>query len=162
MKNLKLFALLVALSTLFMGCPYSTEVPIDNANIKIDQKLLGKWESKSSSTETYNIHKADEYTYKITKLNSSSPTDTATYMAYLSEINGIRFFNIWELAASTKTYYLYKLELSGSGAKITMSPVTENIEEKFTTSADLKKFVQTNMGLSFFYSKDKEEYIRAD
>jgi hypothetical protein len=70
--------------------------------------------------------------------------------------------NISDDASSTKLYYLYKVEQSTSGAKTTLIPVTENIDEKFTASADLKAYIKKYMALSFFYSKDQDEYFRAD
>jgi len=159
MKKLKLFGLLSLLSILFMGCPYTSEVAIDNPSVKIEPKMLGQWESKNSETDKYSVTKADDYTYNIEKKSSSSITH---YKAYESVLNGTKFLNLWEDSASTKTFYLYKYELSGSGAKITLKGITDNITEKFTSSADLKKFILANMGLSFFYDKEDEVYIRAD
>ncbi len=165
MKNLKLFILLAAFSTLFMGCPYSSDVPIDEPSVKTDPKLIGKWEDKNSSDYNYVITKTGDFNYKICKRKTkaeSTGSDTATYMAYVSDINGTKFLNLWEAYATSKSYSFYKLDMSGSGSKITLASVTENIDEKFTSSADLKKFFQTYMNLSFFYSKDEDVYIRAD
>lgn len=162
MKKLLLqISLLTGLMLVLQGCPYGTEVAIDEPAVKIDEKLLGKWEAKNAGDYTYSVTKKDDYNYKFEKKGKTS-TETTLYTGFLSTIDNTRFLNIYEDASSTKTYYLYKLEVSGSGAKVTLHPVTENITEKFTTSADLKAFIKKNMGLSFFYSKDKEEYFRAD
>lgn len=161
MKSIRVVLLLSLFSILFMGCPYGTEVPLDIAAIKVDQKLVGKWESKSSTSDSYIVTKADEAIYAIQRKSNAS-TDVSNYKAYASEISGTKFLNLWEETASPKVYYLYKFVLSASGSKVTLIPVTENIDEKFTTSAELKKFVQTHMGLSFFYSKEEDEYFRAD
>lgn len=163
MKKIKFIALLGALSTLFMGCPYSTEIAIDQPSVKVDEKLLGKWESKSSSEETYNVTKIDDNTFKVEKRTKSSETPTI-YNGFISEVGGTRYLNMWEVTegSTTITYYLYKLQISNSGAKATLSPVTENIDEKFATSKELKDFILKNQGLSFFYEKDEEEYIKAD
>ena len=48
-----------------------------------------------------------------------------------------------------------------SGASfIKLLPVTENIDEKFTSSAELKKFIEKNKSLSFFYDKDENSFIK--
>ena len=146
---------------LFSGCPYSAEVAIDTPSIKIDDKLLGKWESKSSSDYMYTVSKDDDKTYSIEKKSASSG-DVTTYKAFLSDINGSRFMNVYEDGIEFKTYYFYKIEVSTSGAKSTMFPVTENIDEKFTSSADMKDFFKKNMGFSFFFDKDEDVYIKAD
>lgn len=162
MKKLLLqIGLLAGLMLVLQGCPYGTEVAIDEPSVKIDEKLLGKWEAKNSGDYMYTVTKKDDFNYKFEKKGKTSPEATL-YTAFISMIDGARFLNISEDGSSTKTYYLYKLEMSTSGAKATLLPVTENITEKFTAGPELKAFIKKNMGLSFFYSKDKEEYFRAD
>lgn len=162
MKKLLLqIALLGGLMLVLQGCPYNSDVAIDEPSVKIDEKLLGKWEAKNSSDYEYTITKKDDFSYKFEKKGKTA-TDATLYTGFISVIDGARFMNISEDASTTKTFYLYKLEMSGSGAKVSLLPVTENITEKFTASAELKAFIKKNMGVSFFYSKDKEEYFRAD
>lgn len=161
-KILLQFTLLAGLLVVLQGCPYNTEVAIDEPSVKTDAKMLGKWEPKNSGDYLYTVTKKSDFLYKFAKKSKNTPTDTSSYLGFVSTIDGAQFLNIYEEYASTKSYYLYKMEMSGSGAKITLSPVTENITEKFTGSAELKAFIKKNMGLSFFYAKDKEEYFRAD
>ncbi len=161
MKNLLSLSVLAFIIILFSGCPYSAEVAIDTPSIKIDEKLLGKWESKSSSDYIYDVTKVDDKTYRFEK-KSISAGDVTVYNGFLSEINGTRFMNIYEDASMGITYYFYKVEVSGSGFRTTLSPVTENITEKFATSAELKDFFKKNMVNSYFFEKDVDEYIKAD
>lgn len=158
----KIVSTLCVLSLIVLaGCPYGSEVPIDKPTVKVDEKLLGQWEPKSSSDDQISITKEDEFTYRIEKKSKNS-TDPTIYKAYLSMIDGATFMNVWEENSSQKSYYLYKLEISSSGAKATMSPITDNIEEKFETSEALKAFIKKYKELSFFYQKDKDVFIRAD
>ncbi|MGE0637916.1 MAG: hypothetical protein AB7G44_04150 [Bacteroidia bacterium] len=161
MKNLLSLSVLAFAIILFSGCPYSAEVAIDQPSVKIDEKLLGTWESKSSSDYTYTVSKVDDKTYRFEKKTISSG-DIIYYKGFLSEIDGKRFMNIYEEGSVTNTYYFYKVEVSGSGAKTTLTPVTENITEMFTTSAALKDFFKKNMANSYFFDKDADEYIRVD
>ncbi len=163
MKKLALqFIMFSGLTLLLTACPYGSDVPIDQANVKIDEKLLGKWEAKSSNDYYYNVTKKDDFNYKFEK-KSKNPSDAPTvYNGFLSIIDGVKFMNVSDESSSTKLYYLYKIEQSASGAKTTLIPITENIDEKFTTSADLKAYIKKYMALSFFYSKDQDEYFRAD
>ena len=155
------FIAFVSLTILLTACPYGTEIAIDEPSVKVEDKLLGKWEAKNSNDNMYTVTKKDAFTYTFEKKNKTSK-DVSTYTGFVSVIDGVRFMNLYEDGASTKTFYLYKLEQSASGAKVTLIPVTENITEKFTASADLKAFIKKNMALSFFYSKDQDEYFRAD
>jgi len=152
---------LVLLSLLFMGCPYNAEVALDEGSTKIEERLLGKWESKSSSDYDYIVSKVDASTMKIEK-KPRAEGESTVYMGFLSDIKGTRFLNVYEESANPRVYYFYKVDLTTSGAKLTLSPVTENIREKFTSSAELKAYFEKHMSLSFFYAKDDEVYIRAD
>jgi len=144
-----------------MGCPYGSEVPIDKPSIKIDEKLIGKWENRSSSDEVYVVKKEDDYTYRFEE-KSSDGSEPTIYYAYLSDVDGTRFLNVWQKDAQPLNYYFYKLEISGTGVKVTLHPVNENIDETFYSSAELKDFIRKNMKLSFFYEKDQDEYIKTD
>lgn len=143
------------------ACPYTSENPIDKATVKIDDKILGKWEAKSSSDYAYTVTKKDEFTYAIEKKSGSSGEITA-YEGFLSVIDNVRFLNVYETNATTKTYYFYKVEMTTSGSKLTLAPVTENIDEKFANSEEIKAFFKKNMALSFFFDKDEDVYIKAD
>lgn len=167
MKKLFYFFSVITASVFLMACPYETEVPINKPEVKYPAELLGKWEPKSSSDDMYTIKKKDDYVITITKVKKEVKTDDTPeeYEAFISEVGGVKFLNLSEKKDDdfgTKKYYLYKLEISASGARLTLSPVTENIDEKFQTSAELKNFIQQNMNHSFFYDKEDEVYIRAE
>ena len=159
MKCSRILSGLAMASFLFMGCPYSSEVPIDQPAVKIDEKLLGTWESKSSTDYTYKVTKSDANTYAIEKKSMSSG-DVTNYKGFISDIGGVRYMNIYEDGSTTNTYYFYKLEISTSGVKSTLTPVTENIDEKFTTSSELKDFFKKNQVNSYFFDKDEDVYIK--
>jgi hypothetical protein len=167
MQKLLSLVSLVLFSFFLMGCPYESEVPIDQPSVKYPAGLLGKWEPKSSSDDIMIISRKDDLLMKIVKTKKEAKADDTPeeYEGYLSDVGGTKFLNLYEKkeeSFGTKKYYLYKLELSTSGARVTLSPLTENIDEKYDKPADLKAFIQKNMNLSFFYHKEDEVYIRAD
>lgn len=162
MKN-HLTLCLLFLALVFSGCPFSSEVAIDGGEAKVDEKLIGKWEPKNSSDYNYIVTKYDNATYQIVKKPKNESDAPTTYFGFFSNVGGTRFLNVWDGSSEgARTYYFYKAEITPSGSKLVLSPVTENIKEKFATSAELKSFFEKHMNLSFFYAKDDEEYIRAD
>jgi hypothetical protein len=162
MKTLQHIFAVVIVAILFMGCPYGTEVAIDEKPVvKVMPSLLGKWEQRSSTDYSYTVSKVDEFTYKIEKLTVSSGEKTV-YNGFVSDVGGEKFFNIWEESATTKTYYLYKVDMSGGDNLVKLVSVTDNIDEKFTSSAELKKFIEKYKGLSFFFEKDEDSYIKTN
>lgn len=169
MRNKYLLILLCCVSILFMGCPYNSEVSIDLPTaVKINPRLLGKWQQRSSEDVTYIVTQKNDFTYSILEKHKpqegssdKSSSDDKTYNAFLSDVDGTTFINISDAdtAQLSKAYYFYKIEFSQETEGFTMFPVTEYITEKFDNSSDLKKFVQQYKGLSFFYGT-KEEYIK--
>jgi uncharacterized protein YdeI (YjbR/CyaY-like superfamily) len=162
-KLVQLFAM-AACCFLLMGCPYETEVPISEPTIKFPAELFGKWEPKSSSDEIITIKRKTDYIVSISKTKKEPTEDDKPeeYEAFLSEVDALKFLNISELSeqGSGAKYYLYKIEVSENGSRITLNAVTENIDEQFSSSAELKAFIQKNMHLSFFYEKEEEIYQR--
>ncbi len=160
MNKLKWILPLFVLTIMLSGCPYGCELPIDKPSVKINPALLGKWEPKSSSDEAYTVTQMDEFNYQIVK-TGKDVKDKTVYNAYLSEIEGTVFLNLRDAGDnSDKKYYFYKVELNGSGSKVVLSPVTENITETFTSSEELKAFFKKYKSLSFFFSKDHDTYIK--
>lgn len=151
--------LLCVSSFLFMGCPYSSEVPIDSPSVKIDERMLGKWESKSSSDYKYTVTRSDAYKYRIEKKSASSG-DVTTYFGFLSKVDDVTYINVYEDGSTTPTYYFYKIRFSSSGAMVYFASVTENITEKFESSAQLRQFIRDNQKNSYFYDKDEDGYIK--
>jgi len=156
---------LCCMSILFMGCPYNSDVSLDEQPaVKINTKLIGKWQERTSEDVTYIVSKKDDYNYTILEKHKPAQGDSVsssdkTYNAFLSNIDGTTFMNLYDASQDTKSYYFYKIVISDEIEGFTSYPVTEYITEKFTSSADLKKFVQTYKDLSFFYGA-KVEYIK--
>ncbi len=158
-KKLQLIVPLFALAILLGGCPYSSEVAIDTPAVKVSETLLGKWEPKDSGSDKINVTKKDSYIYSIEKKSASSG-NTTNYEGFVSKIGEEQFLNLSEVGGMSKEYYFFKIMLNKENTKLTLVPVTENIDEKFKTSAELKAFIEKYKGLSFFFGKDEEEYHR--
>lgn len=162
MNKLVQVVAMAACCFLLMGCPYETEVPISEPSVKFPADLLGNWESKSESDEIMTIRRKTDYIVSISKAKKEPKEDDKPeeYEAYLSDIDAVKFLNISELneKGSAAKFYLYKIEVSSNSSRITLNAVTENIDEHFNNSADLKAFIQKNMHLSFFYEKEEEIY----
>ena len=164
MKNKYLLLALCLFSLVFMGCPYNSEVAIDEKPSQaVDAKLIGKWQQRSSEDVTYVVSKKDEHSFTIIEKHKPSSDgtkqDDKTYEAFLSDVGGTKFLNLFDPKEDTKSYYFYKLEMSDEIEGFTLYPMTEYVTEKFTASGDLKKFVDQYKALSFFYGS-KDEYIK--
>ncbi len=156
MKNTIRFLVLICCSVFLFGCPYSSEVPISRPTAPQDASLLGKWVSKSGDEDIYTVTREGNE-YKIEKKSKSGETET--YKGFISEIKGTKFFNVYDTKDAAISYSLYKMDISQANI-IVLNGLSENIQEKFTTSAELKAFVEKYMGLSFFFDKEDETYIR--
>lgn len=148
------------LSILFYGCPYESSVPIDKPSVKINNDILGTWEDSHNHGEIFKVSQLDEFRYKIIKTKANSET-SEDYTAFTSIINGTSFINLWENNANETShkYAFYKMQLE-SKDKLRLSEVTENIDESFNSSEELKAFIGLNMKNSYFFGNNEIELVR--
>lgn len=157
-------AALVSLMMLVTACPYQSKVPVSEPNEKLDKKLFGEWVSAADleleQPTYYKIGKFSKTKYDLKEYTYSSYDSVYTenqYWMHSSKVGDRVFMNI-ESANSTDGYYIYCIEKGDN--EITMLEMSENVDEQFTASAELKKFIEKNMELSFFYSKAETKYIK--
>lgn len=163
MRNIFIFFGFSALFCLLIACPYTSTVPIDVPNVKVDKGMLGKWIKTSDLEEEnpnfYEIEKHDKMIYKITdnSYNSSDSTyGQEIYISHITQIENLTFINMQK--NGTGDYYLHKVDFNDK--VLTFIEVTENIDEKFNTSDELKAFITKYMNLSFFYTKEEVQYTK--
>jgi len=165
MKTKTILLTLFAALFILTGCPYQSVVPISEPNQKLDKKLMGKWIKESDleaeNPEFFEIRKNDNDKYKFTIVkfeyqSSDSSYNETNYLTHLTKIEDNVFLNMQENGEGD--YYLYKIDLQGD--KFVLYEITDNIDEKFNTSAELYDFVKKYMNLSFFYNKDEVTYVR--
>ena len=158
------FAALASMMVLLTACPYQSKVPISDAKEKVNKKLFGTWINSSDleieNPTYYQIGKFSKTKYDLKEYTYSS-YDSAyaenQYWMHSSKVGNRTFMNI-ESASNSDGFYLYYIEI-GDG-EFTMFEVTDNIDEQFASSEELKKFVEKNMEHSFFYSKSEAKYIK--
>lgn len=169
MKSLQRIALFLPILILLTACPYESTVPITEANAPIDKALLGKWYKEGEAenefpSEYYKIDALGSELFEVTKFDLNSQDSTYRNETYISHISTLKdkkgdkyvFLNM----KKDGKYYLHKIDLSDE--MFVLYEVTDNIDEKFNTSAEMKAFVQQYMHLSFFYNKDETTYFKGD
>lgn len=168
MKNIIILFILFIFSFSFYGCPYDSKVAIDEPGIKVDKSYSGIWVNKGGTTQ-YLVTKLDEFHLKIAQLpyvsnepDAKDSKDTTFYYAHFSNIKDVSFINISQKSKNdvqgNEHYYLYKFSVK-SEKEISLTEVTSNIKEKFSTSDKLKKFIEKYMDLSFFFGAESI-YVR--
>ncbi|MFN8258310.1 MAG: hypothetical protein U0W24_21655 [Bacteroidales bacterium] len=162
-KSVIQYSILMLIAAILMACPYASQVAIDNPGVKVQNSLLGKWikagDESNPNPNYFVITKFDDFKYKISKNEYNSYDSTykeTVYISHISKIDNLQFINMQQ--DGTGDYYLYKI-ITGDN-DFTLFEVTDNIDEKFASSAELKSFIKKNMNLSFFYNKDEEKYFR--
>lgn len=163
MKKLMWFACLFGAIILFWGCPYSSDVPLGPAIEKLRPELIGSWvlegESASAHPSYYTISKYDSVRYEVSHFqfqDESQDYSTKNYVGHTSYIEGFLFMNLVE--SGTKQYLIHRIDLTPTG--FVLYEVTDNIDERFDSSADMQTFFKKNMRASFFYNKDEVSLIR--
>jgi len=146
------------------ACPYQSQVPIAEANKKVDKKVLGKWLKNSDlekdNPEYFEISALDKYKYNIVKFEYQSNDSTykeTKYITHFTYIEDYVFMNMQKDGEGD--FYMHRLDMKGD--EFVLYEITDNIDEKFTTSEEFKEFVKKYMKLSFFYNKDEVKYVRS-
>lgn len=159
---------MLSLVFLMTACPYSSEVPIDKPSVKVPSDIIGTWVSSSYADKdkpsTYyviskkdaNVFRVKEYSYKK---EDDKYEDKKMYDGHLSNLKNKQFLNLYDIG-NTK-YYFYRLNDLNS-SKMELQEVSDNITEKFSTSAELKSFFTKYMDLSFFFNKSESKYVKRD
>ncbi len=165
MKAKLYIPILLLLSFILTGCPYESEVPIDSPQVEVNKNLIGKWieqkdnKENKENPEYLEIKKVGEKKYLIEQYSWESHNyKVDKYFMHVSLIGDLQFMNI-QKEKGTK-YYLYKFLLKGN--TLTFFEITDNIDEKFNDSKELKAFIKKYMNLSFFYSKEEEVYLKEE
>jgi len=160
MKNPLLYILALPACFMLAACPYESAVPIDPPLIKINSAFLGTWQDPIDTTKDYQVSEQSMFTYKIIE-KIKDATESKQYQAYISKVDETTFLNLWEdiPGEDRPTYLLYKLEIRNANS-VMLIEVTENIDEQFSSSEQLKSFIRSNMSNSFFFSKTETELIR--
>jgi len=164
-KNL-LFIIFIAIIFVLTACPYKSKVPIDVPNQEINKELIGKWIKKADKSndnpEYFMISKrSDKFKCDIVKFEYQSSDSTykkTKYITHFTTIKNKLFLNMQK--EDEDDFYLHRLDLSGD--EFVLYELTENIDEQFTSSKALKKFIKKNMKHSFFYNKDEKKYIKVN
>ncbi len=143
------------------GCPYSSDVPIDEPKEKVNKDYIGKWVKVSSSNKEnpkyYQVTEKDDKLYifeEFTYNSTDKKYNSDKYTGHTSTLGSVVFLNL----EKNGKYYFYKIELSNDKKYFKLYEVTDNIDEKFNNSTDLKAFFDKYKDLSFFYNKDEEKY----
>jgi hypothetical protein len=159
MKKFSLFGLL-ALLLLCTACPYQSPVPVDEPNQAVKEDFLGKWKVDVAAKDFYEVTKADENIYQIVEhtYKIEGAVERKTYVAHTSTIGDMTFINIKMTRQGNNPvpnadFLIFKMQSANRG-KVTLLPITENVREKFDNSAALRKFIEENDKLSFFYEKE--------
>lgn len=163
MKKICTFWVLIPLLFLLTACPYTAEIPLDVPSLSINKALLGKWieieslRKPSPMPDFVTITDAGKKNYQIEE--NIYDTDKKAYQqkimkGYFTQIGKTLFLNLQE--PNAQIFYFYKIELTDEGFRL--FEVTDNIDEKFANSEELKAFFEKNKDMSFFYNKDERKF----
>ena len=88
------------------------------------------------------VKQKDDNTYSILekhkKTEGSTPQDDKTYNGFLSDVDGVKFLNLYEPDQDSKSYYFYKIEFSDETDGFTLYPVSDYITENSPLQPILK------------------------
>jgi hypothetical protein len=159
--------MLALMLVILTACPYTSSVPVSQSSEKLEKKLFGKWVKASDADadfpEYYQISEQDKFRYRIEK-NEYNTTDSiydkTVYVSHTTTLGGIVFINMQKDGEGD--FYIHRIDLSEDKESFVLFEVTDNIDEKFSSSAELKAFVDKYKELSFFYNSEEKTYTKKE
>ncbi|MDX1902855.1 MAG: hypothetical protein SFU27_01755, partial [Thermonemataceae bacterium] len=141
-KIVSTFSILAMLFVL-TACPYSAEFSLDSPKERINSSYIGTWSEESSfeNPAYFVISKKDANAYVFEKNEYSTEKklyEKKTYTGHITTLGNVQFLNLKD--EEENKYYFHKIELSSDKKQIIMFEVTDNIDEKFSNSVELKAF----------------------
>ncbi len=164
MKQLRLSIALLPLLFLLTACPYASEFPLDKPSQKINKAFLGKWIEKGGDEKHPNFFVitesgANQYKFEQNEFSTSNEVyEKTALMGYVTDIGKTTFLNLKK--QDDTNFLFYKIQLAPDATNFVLFEVTDNIDEKFTSSQSLKSFFEKNKDLSFFYNKEEKTYTK--
>lgn len=149
-------AVLALASLLLFGCPYESKIPISRPTEKVNNNLLGTWESEDEVYNTYIITAAGTHEYHIEQRTSDG--QRYQYTGFVSIVRGATFLNAYD--AKEKVYYLYRLKIDSTARTVTVMPFAKELPYKFTDTTELNKYVWRSMNLRDFYDIGEQAVYR--
>ncbi|MEZ4798935.1 MAG: hypothetical protein R2809_03975 [Flavobacteriales bacterium] len=159
MKFSRIFSGLAVISLAFvlMACPYSSSVPLSAASTAVPANFIGTWEKEGSDGEQTEVVKKGDYEVEINQTSTYDGTVT-TYRGHFTKIGGNLFLNLKE-ETEYSSYYFYKVNMKGD-FKFSLDEVTPYIRETFEDSDQMRKFFESNMNNSYFYTTETSTYFK--
>jgi len=152
------FLLLICMGLIIGGCPYISPVSLGEPDA-LDSKFLGKWHKEGEEKSHYLFEKTSDKLYKITENKwkedeSKFDENPVIYTGFIKMINNKPFLDLQptedQMTMTVNDHMIFGLTMI-SDSKMEVRPLTERIEDKFTSSADLVDFIKKYQNLSFFY-----------
>lgn len=158
-----------ALAVLLCACEQSV-VPIDTvAGAPFDSSLVGTWRQIDSvQTPGDNAamtvlsvleYRAPEYFIEVDDSAGISPLDHDPRLrarAFITRVGGASFMNVEDLTSSPRSFTLYRYTMRSD--TLSVRALTK-AAHRFTTSADLRRFIITNMEADSLY-EDSVRFTR--
>ena len=126
--------------------------------ISVDEHLLGKWQLLEDTDRLgfFTIGKQNNFQYKISyKTGIGSIKELSQNTAFVSELNNIKFINIFYIKDKLRGYLLFKLsELDTVNNKFSVSMVIDSSIEQIDNRDEVRELISNNLNNTNFFSKE--------
>jgi len=157
MKTFRVSALLFTVAVILWGCPYKSDVGIDDGpSIKIDKAMLGVWHKAGypgDSTELIFVkNSANEYKLSAFIKSDEDEYEAHFYKAWFSTVNKWQLITLYD--TESKQYSFGEIEVKNK--QLDLKLLSEDItSQQFTTVEAMKKFIESvYTGNKVVYDKD--------
>ena len=161
------FLVVVTATLLVVSCSEAKHPIDEEAKVKIDSRLLGKWGATDLRKSSVLIATDAGVIYKLTKQNDDNyhivckqgtRKKTLNTTGYLSVIDSALFMNV--LADDTDGYFFIRiLSINAKEGKVIVANIADTTMMLLTSAAQVRERITKNLSNPLFY-KDTAEFYR--
>lgn len=163
-KNI-IIPLLLLFAFALWGCPYESEVPVDEPGIRINEEWFGLWKRPGEEKSYASLSKykpTDTLSYRLVYNSWTSEHrsyEVKMFKAFLSKVDETYFMNIQPEMKMGGNFFLFGISCNATIDTLRLRPVNEENAPRFTDSPSLREWIKKQLVQKNFFDAE-ELFVR--
>jgi hypothetical protein len=161
MKKLAFFSVLISISILLTGCPYESDFPLSQPEVKIDSALIGSWVAvdfpQKGDIMKYKVFAFNQTEYLVESVNikDGKNSEQEFFRAFISDLNGLKILNL-QIINGNKSYIYHKYHIQDGNLYLSWLNDAYFKDKEISSSEDLQKVITANSDKADIFETENE------
>ena len=165
MKKLAFFSVIISISILLTGCPFESDFPVSQPQVKIDSAFIGTWLAEDFPQKgdkmKYKIFAFNQTDYLIESVNIKEDiiSEQEFYRGFISDLNGLKILNL-QIITGKKSYIYHKYRMQDGNLHLSWLNDLYFKDKEINSSEDLRKLIDSNLDKADIFETEYEIILR--